>query len=103
MQSLTKNISPHASSSVHTKSGSKGHSVKLHSAMASHFECILCGEEHLLSKCTTFKALSAQKRLDLANERDLCKNRLSNDRKKSKCKNQLNCLKCKKRHDTMLY
>ena len=49
------------------------------------------------------KTLSELKRFDLANERDLCKNCLRNDHKTSKCKNQLNCFKCKKRHHTMIH
>ncbi|XP_075157751.1 uncharacterized protein LOC142231017 [Haematobia irritans] len=65
--------------------------------------CKKCKRNHSLRHCKQFKSLTPQERLKFVYANKYCANCLSPDHFKSKCSSNLSCVKCKKKHHTMLH
>ncbi|XP_036329698.1 uncharacterized protein LOC118741830 [Rhagoletis pomonella] len=65
--------------------------------------CFLCGEAHILRRCTKFLAKDCFERKSIADKEKLCLNCLSRAHSVSRCTSTKNCLQCSQRHHTLLH
>lgn len=90
------------------KQGSiKSSTVKIHHvkpvANSAAIECVYCKSSHRLCHCEKFKMLSPSERRELTAKLRLCFNCLSESHRANACLNKFNCLKCNRRHHTLLH
>lgn len=65
--------------------------------------CPACGNDHSIRTCSEFRKFSTQERIDFAFKHKMCNNCLSDAHFKSKCKSKSSCLRCRRRHHTLLH
>ncbi|KAJ8910134.1 hypothetical protein NQ315_003505 [Exocentrus adspersus] len=65
--------------------------------------CFMCSNPHPLYKCPEFLTLTPNERFQLAKNKNLCINCLSNIHKTSNCNSTSTCRLCQRRHHTMLH
>ena len=75
------------------------HDIK---ATASKF-CFYCQGEHYIYACSTFIALSAEKRLEYVSKENLCKNCLRKGHNVKKCQYKGTCKTCHNKHSSLLH
>lgn len=66
------------------------------------FLCIICGENHKIYDCSTFKAKGIQERLNYVKKYKLCANCLRQGHPLSECR-MGPCRECKERHNSLLH
>lgn len=66
-------------------------------------KCSLCSENHFIAECKQFLSKASVECFEIAKNKKLCINCLSNSHAKRECKSAFNCKKCKARHHTLLH
>lgn len=99
----SKNPAPHTflvnnSSNGHCSSSSRNYNLKINTEM-----CILCGKNHILSKCDKFLALSPRERYVIVKQHALCVNCLGSSHRAYECNSKLFCSVCKLKHNSLLH
>ncbi|XP_025407382.1 uncharacterized protein LOC112681329 [Sipha flava] len=69
----------------------------------SEDKCVCCSDVHKLFMCTKFKEMPVNKRVTLVRETRLCFNCFSSFHMADKCKSKYSCLKCNRKHNTLLH
>lgn len=65
--------------------------------------CVLCKQQHPLRSCPCFLRMEIKDRLKYAQQNNTCSNCLVPGHQSRSCRNRMNCLKCNKRHHTLLH
>ncbi|XP_036319091.1 uncharacterized protein LOC118733684 [Rhagoletis pomonella] len=65
--------------------------------------CYLCGDTHILRRCSTFLTKDCFERKAIVDRAKLCLNCLSNSHRAAQCPSTKNCLQCGQRHHTLLH
>lgn len=92
-----KPATPHNQSQKHTTHTQAFSSV-------TNYSCSLCEyENHPLIECAKFKAMNLTDRKSFLSKEKRCYNCLSNNHSVKTCWSKQSCMKCKKRHHTMLH
>ena len=73
------------------------------SSRFERFECILCGEGHLVFRCARFRDMAAAERVNFAREKNLCFNCLKGGHQSAECPSEYRCLVCKEKHSALLH
>ncbi|XP_062538812.1 uncharacterized protein LOC134207110 [Armigeres subalbatus] len=64
---------------------------------------VSCGEQHLISQCSSFIQLPVDQRLHLTNSKRLCSNSLGRNHLARDCPSNYRCRTCSKKHHTLLH
>ena len=65
--------------------------------------CPCCSKMHRLWKCSIFKEKSVKQRKEFLKQERLCFNCLNPGHRVAHCSSKISCLKCNKRHNTLLH
>lgn len=65
--------------------------------------CTMCNLEHLLTNCPKFNKMAVPDRVKFVKQNKFCFNCLNPKHFITECKSRFNCLKCKKRHHSLLH
>lgn len=82
-------------------SGKQSSNVKVN--VVSSSSCEFCAGDHLAFKCSTFNGLSAEDRLKMVRDKQVCFNCLRRGHRSGECKSNKTCSKCKRKHHTLLH
>ncbi|XP_062714046.1 uncharacterized protein LOC134290850 [Aedes albopictus] len=82
-------------------SGKQSSNVKVN--VVSSSSCEFCAGDHLAFKCSTFNGLSAEDRLKMVRDKQVCFNCLRRGHRSGECKSSKTCSKCKRKHHTLLH
>lgn len=66
-------------------------------------QCSLCGGDHFISRCVSFKKHSLSMRLSVLRNKKLCFNCLHHDHLDSQCRSLNRCLVCNQKHSTFIH
>ena len=68
-------------------------------------QCVICGENHIVHKCETFKAMKVSERCDIVKEKGLCFNCLRPGHLSGDCRSDGRCRadNCGRKHSTWLH
>ena len=66
-------------------------------------KCLLCSQNHSLSKCSKFLSFSPKQRYDQARSLNLCLNCLSSSHRVAECFSEFTCRTCHKKHHSLLH
>ena len=77
-------------------------SFKLH-RLRSHHPCKICGQQHVIDACKTFKAMSSEERYEAVKRYGLCRGCLRHGHIWKECKSRRRCEKCGYSHPTLLH
>ncbi|XP_036335372.1 uncharacterized protein LOC118745803 [Rhagoletis pomonella] len=87
---------------LHAASSSNRHSP-CHTQSSRADSCTYCSSQPRIYACSTFKELSPPARAQIIKQREAYFNCLRQDHKASNCKSTSNCLRCGRRHHTLLH
>lgn len=65
--------------------------------------CAFCNKNHSIMECEQFLSKTPSECYEIARNKKLCINCLSNSHAKNNCRSSFGCKKCKKRHNTLLH
>ncbi|KYN02058.1 hypothetical protein ALC62_07127, partial [Cyphomyrmex costatus] len=77
--------------------------AQIHLSEASLSKCSICSENHPIYKCTSFRTMSVDQRLEMINRKKLCKNCLLQMHRGKPCSSKYSCFRCGNRHQTLLH
>ena len=89
-----------------TRSPGDSYKKTVHHGSTNDFKplkCLLCSQNHSLSKCSKFLSFSPKQRYDQARSLQLCLNCLSNSHRIAKCLSDYTCRTCHKKHHSLLH
>lgn len=96
-----------ATSGVPSSSGgfnSRPAKVSVNSATeSSNYSCIVCSEQHFITRCPAFGELPVDQRLQFTNSKRLCSNCLGRNHLARDCPSKFRCRTCSKKHHTLLH
>ncbi|XP_071052911.1 uncharacterized protein [Onthophagus taurus] len=88
--------------SFSSESGNKSGTIKSHNASAKNWTCVLCGDEHYLSRCKAFLAKLPKQRSEFVADHKRCYNCLGRHLL-DRCLVTTRCRTCAKRHHSLLH
>ncbi|XP_062557230.1 uncharacterized protein LOC134222102 [Armigeres subalbatus] len=92
-----------ASSSSSTNSF-KSVKVSVNSATENFLpNCMVCNEQHYISRCPSFNGLPLDERLNFTNSKHLCSNCLGRNHLARDCPSKYRCRTCSKKHHSLLH
>lgn len=99
----TSTPKPSSQSNLKIDKKFKRPNINAHLTSAKEEICILCKKNHFLYNCPIFKEKSIADKYSYAKNNKICTNCLRFCHKTNDCKSKFSCLKCKRRHHTLLH
>ncbi|XP_062539042.1 uncharacterized protein LOC134207338 [Armigeres subalbatus] len=65
--------------------------------------CMVCNEQHFISRCPSFSELPLEERLQFTNSKHLCSNCLGRNHLARDCPSKYRCRTCSKKHHSLLH
>lgn len=95
-----ENVVSHKTLNTNKITSSKAKQVLIETQLK--FKCHVCGENHKLHNCESFKAMSHNEKTESIKKAGLCFNCFRANHKVNECRAS-SCKKCERRHHTMLH